>query len=74
MELKACPFCGSNNVSGYAFSIMPDARVECNDCGASTAEFNAPNIDGQSDQEREQKSFDMAKEAWNKRASILRDL
>lgn len=32
-ELKPCPFCGSENVYGIEFKVLPVMQVECKDCG-----------------------------------------
>lgn len=66
-ELKPCPHCGGEDIEIYAFNIIVDARVECNGCGATSGEYNAERIDGETDQEHEFRCAELAVEAWNKR-------
>ena len=54
MELKPCPFCGSDNVEIHIPYMISDMyMVQCYDCNCNTAIFETP---------------EKAAEAWNRRA------
>lgn len=66
-ELKACPFCGSTNLSTDSYSVQPDnfhsAYVECDDCEARGS--NALTLEGWLSSKDE--AISEAAIAWNRR-------
>ncbi|EJY7246609.1 Lar family restriction alleviation protein [Enterococcus faecalis] len=67
IHIKPCPFCGSENISFNAFSILSDAYVLCEQCNASI-EISAP-WDDMDEKEHDKVCFEKLLVLWNKRAS-----
>lgn len=59
-ELKSCPFCGGK-ASLRRYPIVPDRFVRCDDCGASTREFESVELNAQ------EACGNAAIKAWNRR-------
>lgn len=57
MELKSCPFCGSNDFRDYY------VYIKCNNCGALGPEMNG----GINDDHADYIDHENAMDAWNKR-------
>ena len=67
IHIKPCPFCGSENISFNAFSILSDAYVLCEQCNASI-EISVP-WDDMDEKEPDKVCFEKLLVLWNKRAS-----
>lgn len=67
IHIKPCPFCGSENISFNAFSILSDAYVLCEQCNASI-EISVP-WDDMDEKEHDKVCFEKLLVLWNKRAS-----
>ncbi len=67
IHIKPCPFCGSENISFNAFSILSDAYVLCDKCNASI-EISVP-WDDMDEKEHDKVCFEKLSVLWNKRAS-----
>ncbi|MDH5056713.1 Lar family restriction alleviation protein [Enterococcus faecalis] len=67
IHIKPCPFCGSENISFNAFSILSDAYVLCEQCNASI-EISVP-WDDMDEKEHDKVCFEKLSVLWNKRAS-----
>lgn len=53
-HLEPCPFCGSDNVNVYGWSVMVEYNIQCDNCGCSTKDWE---------------SVKEAVVAWNKRTN-----
>lgn len=66
IHIKPCPFCGSENISFNAFSILSDAYVLCEQCNAGI-EISVP-WDGMDEEEHDKVCFEKLSVIWNKRS------
>ncbi|RXA17765.1 Lar family restriction alleviation protein [Enterococcus faecalis] len=67
IHIKPCPFCGSENISFNAFSILSDAYVLCEQCNASI-EISVP-WDDMDEKEHDKVCFEKLSILWNNRVS-----
>ncbi|MDU3861748.1 MAG: Lar family restriction alleviation protein [Enterococcus faecalis] len=67
IHIKPCPFCGSENISFNAFSILSDAYVLCKQCNASI-EISVP-WDDMDEKEHDKVCFEKLSILWNNRVS-----
>lgn len=65
IELKPCPFCGSEDISVHAYSIDPSCYIVCEKCGASIE--SKVSWGEMSEQEHDDECYKVLAELWNRR-------
>lgn len=68
-DFLPCPFCGSKDIDGGAFSISPDCYISCGDCGC-TIETDVSWEGHDTEKSHDKECMAELKKLWNKRVSI----
>ena len=66
IEIKPCPFCGSEDIRMGGYSICADCYVECNNCSA-TISTSVDWEEGMTEREHDAACAPVLAKLWNRR-------